>query len=93
MDLIPQELKKGIALTVIWHGICHECEGGAFRDDFREGRQKVYDYDQLCYGLRRYDYMLYGIELACGQTELTQLVSRLVKEAIRECSILRAEML
>ena len=93
MDEIPKELKQGIALTVIWHGILHECEGGAFREDFREGRQKVYDYDQLCWGLRRYDHMLYGIELACGKTEQIELLQKILREAIRECSILRAELL
>ena len=93
MDKLAPEIELDIALGVIWNGVLHQCHGGAFKEDFREGRQKIFDYDVLCLNLQRYDHMLYGIELACGSSERIQFMQGVIKEAIRDCTLLRAEML
>ena len=93
MTKLPKEIESDIALGVIWVGVCHQCRGGAFEEDFREGRQKIFDYDVLLMNLQRYDHMLYGIELACGSSEQIERMQGMIKEAIRDCTLLRAEML
>ena len=88
---VPERLQKDIAYGVIWQGICRECEGGSFQEDFREGRQKLYDYDIICQALQRYSNMLWAIELACGWDRHCDLMQRMVDQAIDDCNAMRAE--
>ena len=93
MERLSAEVEMDMALQVIWMGICHQCEGGSFKEDFAKGRGKIYDYDALLTNLQRYDHMLFGIELACGSSKQIKLMQGVIQEAIRDCTLLRAEML
>ena len=88
---ITEHTQKEIAYAVIWQGICRECEGGSFQEDFRDGKQKLYDYDFLCSGLRRYHAMLWGIELACGWDQNNERLRKMAENAIQDCQTMRAE--
>ncbi len=88
---IPERTQKDIAYSVIWQGICRECEGGAFAEDFREGRQKLYDYDIICQGLQRYGHMLWAIELACGWDWHGEVLQRMLARAVDDCNKMRSE--
>ena len=88
---LPENTQKDIAYSIIWQGICEECAGGAFKEDFREGRQKLYDYDVITQSLQRYSNMLWAIELACGWDWHCDIMSRLVQAAIEDCNNMRSD--
>ena len=88
---ISEHTQKDIAYNVIWQGFCRECEGGSFQEDFRDGRQKLYDYDIICSALERYEHMLWAIELACGWDRHGERLRLMVERAIHDCRSMRSE--